>query len=100
MRDVIDELRKDVASAHLRAQAGRFARLAIVAFGAQLATLGTSHLGWDAVGALAVGAVETGYRQWARAVPWKAVAARLRDLLPGGNPAGPAPVPPVVPPQG
>ncbi|NUR03055.1 MAG: hypothetical protein HOY79_43070 [Streptomyces sp.] len=87
MSHIVDELRADLASAHLKQQAGRFARLAVVAFAAQLATLGTGHLGWDAVGALAVGAVETAYRQWAPTVPWKTVAARLRDLLPGGAPA-------------
>jgi hypothetical protein len=93
MSHIVDQLRADLANAHLKQQAGRFGRLTIVAFAAQLATLGTGHLGWDAVGAVAVGAVEAAYRQWAPTVPWSAVAERLRDLLPGGSPAAPAPVP-------
>ena len=84
---IIDQLRADLASAHLRQQAARFGRLAVVAFAAQLVTLGTSRLGWSAVAALAVGAVEVAYRQWVPTVPWPSVAARLRELLPGGTPA-------------
>jgi hypothetical protein len=93
---LIDQLRADLASAHLRAQAGRFGRLAIVAFGAQLATLGTGHIGWSALAAVLVGAVEVAYRQWVPTVPWKAVAARLRELLPGTAPAA-VPAPPTAP---
>lgn len=96
MSHVVDQLRADLASAHARAQAGRFGRLTIVAFLAQLAALGTGHLGWDAVGALAVGAVETAYRQWAPTVPWAQVTAKLRDLLPGGTPTA-VPAPPAAP---
>jgi hypothetical protein len=91
---IIDQLRADLASAHLRQQAARFTRLTVVAFGAQLATLGTGHLGWEALAGVAVGAVEVGYRQWAPTVPWTQVTTRLRELLPGaaGN-SGPTAVP-------
>jgi hypothetical protein len=93
---LIDQLRADLASAHLRAQAGRFGRLTVVAFGAQVATLGTGHIGWESVAAVCVGAVEVAYRQWVPTVPWKAVTAKLRDLLPGAHTPGPAAVPPAA----
>jgi hypothetical protein len=93
---IIDQLRADLASAHLRAQAGRFGRLTVVALGAQVAVLGTGRLGRDTLAAVAVGAIEAAYRQWVPTVPWKAVTARLRDLLPGAHTPGPAAAPPAT----
>lgn len=56
-------------SAHLQAQALRFARLFVVAFAAQLVTLGTDHLGLQAVAAAALGAVEVVIRQFYPVAP-------------------------------
>ena len=80
MSNIVNEFRAELASAHLQAQVGRFVRLAVVTFGAQLAALGTGHLSRDALAGVAVGAVEAAYRQWAPVVPWAAIAARLHLL--------------------
>lgn len=77
---LINQLKADLASAHVRQQAGRFTRLTLVAFGAQLAAVGTGHLSRDALAGLAVGALEAAYRQWAPVVPWRLVAQRLHLL--------------------
>jgi len=77
MSSILNEIKTELASTHARAQAGRFVRLAVVAFGAQLAALGTGHLTRDALAGVAVGAVEAAYRQWAPVVPWGQVAAKL-----------------------
>ena len=102
MSSIINQLRADLADAHAAQQAARFGRLLLVTTGAQLAALGTAHLGRDALIGAAVGAVETAYRQWAPVVPWAALAARLHLLAAPPAPAvgagpsavpGPAPVP-------
>lgn len=64
-------------SPHLREQLFRFARIAGAAFVVQAATLGTARLGWQALGALALGAAETAYRQ-----VWPAVSVP-RQAPPG-----------------
>lgn len=89
---LVDQIKADLASAHVRQQAGRFVRLTVVAFGAQIAAIGSGHLGRDALIGAAVGAVEAAYRQWAQVVPWAQLGERLH--LVGGVqvPAGPAPV--------
>lgn len=74
---IVKQLRAELASTHVCQQAGRFARLAAVAFAAQLAALGTTHLTRDALAGVAVGAIEAAYRQWAPVVPWRTVAAKL-----------------------
>lgn len=101
MTSLIEEIRAELASKQVRAQAGRFARLAATAFVAQLAALGTAHLGGDALAAVAVGAVETAYRQWAPTVPWSAIAAKLhlvaaQQNAPAAPAVSPAPQPPAA----
>ncbi|WP_034090444.1 hypothetical protein [Streptacidiphilus albus] len=96
MSNIVNEFRAELASAHLQAQVGRFVRLAVVTFGAQLAALGTGHLSRDALAGVAVGAVEAAYRQWAPVVPWAAIAARLH-LLAAQQPSAVAPTPASVP---
>ncbi|MGK4583495.1 hypothetical protein [Kitasatospora sp. HPMI-4] len=93
---LVDQLKADLTSAHAGAQLGRFLRLGVVAFGAQLATLGADHLGRDALIGAAVGAVEAAYRQWAPVVPWAEMAQRLHVL--DAIRSVPAPVAPPVPP--
>ncbi|MFI9271909.1 hypothetical protein ACIGXM_14480 [Kitasatospora sp. NPDC052896] len=89
---LVDQVKADLKSAHLQEQAGRVVRLTTVAFGAQLVTLGTDHLGWKAVAGAAVGAIEAAYRQWAPTIPWAAVAARLH-VLDALRPAASSPAP-------
>jgi len=85
MSNIITALRAELADAHAAQQAARFGRLLLVTTGAQLAALGTAHLGRDALIGAAVGAVETAYRQWAPVVPWAALAAKLHLIA--GAPA-------------
>lgn len=59
-------------NAHLQAQALRFVRLFVVAFVAQLAVIGTDHLGLQAVASAALGAVEVVIRQIRPVKPGKA----------------------------
>jgi hypothetical protein len=80
MTSLIEELRAELASKQVRAQAGRFVRLTAAGLAAQTATLGTSHLDAKAAAAALVGVVEMAWRQWAPTVPWAAVAARLHLL--------------------
>lgn len=77
MTSLIEELKADTKSRLVREQGGRFVRLAVTAFVAQLAAAGTTHLSGDALAAVAVGAVETAYRQSVPTVPWSAIAAKL-----------------------
>ncbi len=92
---LVDQIKTDLASAHVRQQAGRFVRLTAIAFGAQLAAIGTGHLDRSALIGAAVGAVEAAYRQWAPVVPWTALAERLH-LLGAVQAAAVPPVPPAV----
>lgn len=50
-------------NAATRTQAVRFARLFVLALGAQLATLGVNHLGWKVLAGMVVGAAEVAVRQ-------------------------------------
>jgi len=49
MSTIINQLRAELADAHAAQQAARFGRLLLVTTGAQLAALGTAHLGRDAL---------------------------------------------------
>jgi len=94
---LIDQIKADLASAHLLQQAGRFARLTGVTFAAQVAALGSDHLGRSAILGAAVGAVETAYRQAAPVVPWKQIAEHLGERLHLLPAAAPAPSTPPAP---
>ena len=96
MSNIITEVRAELADAHAAQQAARFGRLLLVTTGAQLAALGTAHLGRDALIGAAVGAVETAYRQWAPVVPWAALATKLHLIASAPAPA-PAPAPAASP---
>lgn len=91
---LVREFEREVRSAHVRQQVGRFVRLVVVAFVAQLAAVGTGHLGRAAVVAAAVGAVEAAYRQWAVVVPLVGVRASVVPLASGAVAAGAVVVPP------
>jgi hypothetical protein len=75
-------------SAHLRAQALRFARISVYALLAQLALTGFSWPGWAGLWALVPGALETGLRQMMPTKPIPAVTAVL--AAPPEPPAPPA----------
>ncbi len=96
MSTIINQLRAELADAHAAQQAARFGRLLLVTTGAQLAALGTAHLGRDALIGAAVGAVETAYRQWAPVVPWAVLAAKLHLIAAVPAASAPGPVVPVV----
>ena len=88
---LLDEIKKDTQSQLVRQQVGRFVRLGLVAFGAQLAVVGTAHLTRDVLASLAVGAVETAYRQWAPTVPWAPLESKLAQApAPAAPSAAPA----------
>lgn len=70
-------------SAHVRSQLLRFARISVLAFAGQVAVVGASHLTWTTVGALAAGAVETGFRQVRPVKPLPAAAAASTAIPPG-----------------
>lgn len=56
-----------------------FARLALAAFAAQLAVTGTGHLDAKGLASLALGALETGYRQYVVSREPAAAAALAKD---------------------
>ena len=91
---IVDQLKKDLASAHVRQQAARVVRLFVFAFASQLAALGTGHLDRTALLSLVVGAAEAVYRQIAPVVPWAALAERLH-LLGLVQPAAASPIVPL-----
>lgn len=62
------ELVTAVQKMHVGAQVYRFLRIALFAFVASL-PIGTSNLGWSALGALGAGALETAFRQFYPAFP-------------------------------
>jgi hypothetical protein len=88
---LVDQLKSDLKTDHATAQFGRFLRLGVVAFAAQLTALGSDHLGWKALASAGVGAVEVAYREWAPTVSWAGITSRLRGL------EGPRPVPSAPP---
>lgn len=97
---LIDEVRTELGSAHLREQVGRVLRISALALAAQVTALGSSHLDRAALASAAVGATEAVYRQFAPTVSWsvvgRALASRLH--LPGGTaPAQIAPPTAVTP---
>lgn len=67
---------------HVRSQAARFARLAVVSLAAQLAALGTGQIGWKALAAFVVGAAETAFRQVWPASPLPAVVKAIEATAP------------------
>ncbi|MEZ0066662.1 hypothetical protein ABIA32_002674 [Streptacidiphilus sp. MAP12-20] len=77
MTSLVQEIKTELSDRFVRAQLGRFARLTVAGFVAELALLGTSHLDGKAFAAAMVGVVETAYRQWAPTVPWAQVAEKL-----------------------
>lgn len=93
---LIEELRADLANKQVRAQVGRFVRLTAAGLAAQVATIGTGHMGAEAAAAMVVGVVEVAWRQWAPTVPWSLVASKLTHL--GAAPALGAPAAPPQPP--
>jgi hypothetical protein len=100
---VVDQLKKDLGSAHVRQQAARVLRLFVFAFVSQLAALGTDHIDRKVLLSVAVGALEAVYRQFAPVVPWASLADRLHlmNFVQSNVPApgaAPATVTPIVPP--
>jgi hypothetical protein len=80
------ELRAELASAHLRAQAARVLRIGALALAAQVTALGDAHLDRTALVSAAVGALEAVYRQLAPTVLRSVLLERLR-LAVGGHAA-------------
>jgi hypothetical protein len=104
---LVEQIKEELASSHLREQAARLARITAVSFAAQVVALGQDHLGRDALVGAAIGAVEAGYRQWSPVVPWGQLASllHLKEAQAGAaavappHPApAPVPVAPAVPP--
>jgi hypothetical protein len=80
----------ELTSSHVRAQAARFLRLAVMAIAAQVLTMGTTHLDRTTLVSAAIAVAETLYRSLAPAVPWAAIVKRL-DVRPLAT-TTPAPV--------
>jgi hypothetical protein len=93
---LVQEITAELENKKVQAQVGRFVRLFVIAFGAQLAAAGTGDLTRDALISLGVGAAETAYRQLSPTVPWGRVLSALHRKAPA-VPAGPAVVPPAGP---
>jgi hypothetical protein len=74
-------------SAHLKEQLLRFARVSWWAFVVSVVATG-GHVSWASLASLAVGALETGYRQLMQVEPKPTVTAVLADppKPPGGTP--------------
>lgn len=103
---LLDGALREARTAARSAQAGqqvvRFCRLFVMAFVAQLAALGATHLGRSALVGAGVGALEVAFRQFAPVkpvVPWSVVGpGRAADVVRLAPPRQPPPVPPVPPP--
>lgn len=80
LRGVGTRIAADLARAHLRTQALRVIRLAVLAFAAQIAASGLHNVGWKALAAVGVSAVEAAVRQAWPALPLGAVLNALNGL--------------------
>jgi hypothetical protein len=87
--------RTNLLRLHIRTQAVRFARVAVLAFAAQAAALGVHDWTWQALASLGLGAAETAARQLWPALPTAELGTLLRlgHLIPEAHAAPTSPAP-------